>query len=75
MIRSAIIVAALLISGAAQAGDKKQVLIIDRDSSLITDARTGQVVATKDNSGGSTIIRDIRTQKTLAVVPNGRRKP
>ena len=70
MIRLLAIVGTILLSGGAMAEEKKpRLLSMERGSSLITDAQGGQAVYTGSQKGGSLIITDPRTMKTIAVIP------
>lgn len=67
----ALIIGLALLSGVANAGERKKVLILD--DKFVTDGRTGQVVGTVRTYGGSDIITESRTGKTLAVIPRRRK--
>ena len=71
MIRAIPIIGVLiLLSVGALAEEKKpRLLTLERGSSLITDSQTGQAVYTGSQKGGSLIITDPRTMKTIAVIP------
>jgi hypothetical protein len=74
MIRALAIAATLLLCGGAMAEEKKpRFLSVERGSSIITDSRGGQAVYTGSQKGGSLIITDPRTMKTIAVIPKEKR--
>ena len=80
MIRSFALAVALLLTGTAQAAETRkqaskapEVLILERgvsgQTSFIRNPRTGKIDYAASDSGGSTIITDPRTHRTIAVLP------
>jgi hypothetical protein len=64
-----LIIGMILIPEVAQAEAKKtRILSMSDKSTLITDSHTGQAVYTGSQQGGSVIITDPRTMKTIAVI-------
>lgn len=71
MIRAIPIIGVLiLLSVGAMAEEKKpRFLALERGSSLITSPHDSKTVYTGTQKGGSLIITDPRTMKTIAVIP------
>jgi hypothetical protein len=74
VIRALAIVGTLLLTGGANAAERKapEVLIMGNDS-LITKPHDSKSVYTGSQAGGSLIITDPRTMKTVAVIPKERK--
>jgi len=74
MIRVFAIVGTLLLTGGAMAEEKKpRFLTIERGSSIITSPHDSKTVYTGSPHGGSLVVTDPRTMKTIAILPKERR--
>jgi hypothetical protein len=74
MIRTLAIVGTLLLTGGALAEEKKpRFLTMERGSSIITSPHDSKSVYTGSPHGGSLIVTDPRTMKTVAILPREKR--